>query len=268
MRAIPVLLGALAAGLAIAAAFLFLTYSITPPSSQPIVVPANEILQFPGGAHLGPSFSFAMWSLTVQNNSNETQRLVASLFGNGLPGDFQSITLNSSQRVSRTSCEGAARNGSNYTVSIIASSRTGSVNFSVPVTMMTATRVPFNGQVTVTNNLLNTSASIAGRTGAAEWNMTIENNGTRPITFFYATLYDPNASKQIFSLSSCPYPEYNGGQSRTVSPQSPLVQGQSLSVSSPLFIPGVTAGKTYSIEYVVGYSDGTEVVFTTSVQAK
>jgi len=105
--------------------------------------------------------------------------------------------------------------------------------------------------------------------------MTLENKGSNPITFFYAALYDSDTATAtlpsyppIFSFSSCPYPEYYTGQSRAISPQSPLAPGQSITVSSPTFTPGVTPGKTYSIDYVVGYSDGTEVVFTTSAQAK
>ena len=246
----------------------------TPTSHEPVTLSTNEITLFPTGPHLGSSFFFTTWTLAVVNNSNETQRMVASLFESDLPGDFQSIALNSSQSASQTNCEGFARNGTSYSVSVIVTSAEGSVNFTVPVTMKVASPSPFTGQVKVANTLLNTSVTFPSHVLAAtEWNMTVENSGQMPIVFFHAALYDPNATatpanSTIFNLSSCPYPQYNFGQSQTVSLQSPLAPGQSISVSSPTFTPGVTPGKTYNVDYAIGFSDGTCVIFTTSVRAE
>lgn len=269
---LPVL-GVVAISLIIIAAFLTLEIPDSSPvrttslASRPVTISTNEVTFFPAGAPFG-NFSFALWTLSVHNTSNRTQSLVASLFSYGYTADFQDITLNSSSSSSQTNCGGAFRTSNrNFTMSVFVTSAAGAANFTVPVTKQTATQLPNNNQVSVTNTLRNTSAASPFPRGSGQWNMTVKNLGTNPIIFFYALLFGSNASRPIDAASSCPYP-YGNLEGRQVSPQSPLLSGESTTNSSPFFSPGVTAGTTYQVYCVFGYTDDTEVVFSTSVRAQ
>ena len=265
--------GAAALVLIIIAAFLTLEFPNTSPvrstssEGRPVTVSTNEVTFFPQGAPFA-NLSFALWTLTVHNTSNRTQTLAASLFSGGYSQDFQDITLNSSNGFSQTDCMGPfpTRNR-DFTMSVFVTSAAGATNFTVPVTTQTATQLPYSGQVSVTNTLRNTSATSPFPRGTGQWNMTVKNLGTNPIIFFYALLYGSNASRPIDAASSCPYP-YGNLEGRQVSPQSPLLTGESTTNSSPFFSPGVIAGTTYQVYCVFGFAENTEVIVTTSVRAQ
>ena len=265
-------IGAAALVLIIIAAFLTLEFPNTSPmrstssEGRPVTISTNEVTFFPSGAPFG-NFSFATWTFTAHNTSNRTQTLVASLFSGGYSQDFQDVTLNSFNGYSQTDCMGPfpTRNR-NFTMSVFVTSAAGATNFTVPVTTQTATQLPYGGQVSVTNTLRNTSAMSPLPRGSGQWNMTVKNLGTNPIIFFYALLFGSNASRPIAGASSCPYP-YGNVAGRQVSPQSPLLSGESTTNSSPIF-SGVTIGKTYQVSCVFGFAENTEVVVTTSVRAQ
>jgi hypothetical protein len=263
--------------LVVTAAYLTAVPQPTPPVKKSVVISSNEVTLFPAGARFGNRFgnlSFVLWTLAVQNNSNETQSLIASPLLDGYPsGEFQNITVIPSQTYSQTICtySGFGRKpNSNFTVSVFAVSKAGATNFTSLATKQKATQLSYNGQVSVNSSLRNISAITPGPGGSpsGQWNMTLKNEGAKPIAFFAAYLYGSNASSPITWVYSCFYYGATIPPRAVVSPESPLLQGQSTTISSPIFQQGVTAGETYQVYYIIGYSDNTEVVFTSSVQAR
>jgi hypothetical protein len=257
-------IGTIAVVLVVIGAYTIATPQPTAPVKKSVVISRNEVTLFPAGGRLG-NLSFALWTLAVQNNSNETQSLVASLFSNGPAIDFHDITLIPSQTYSQTTCSGfVLKPSSNFIVSVFAVSTSGATNFTAPVVKQTATQLSYNGQVSVNNSLRNASAITPGpgASPSGQWNMTLKNEGAKPIAFFAAYLYGSNVSRPISGRGSCPY------SGTTVSPQSPLLQGQSTTISSSIFRPEITAGETYQVYCIIGYSDNTEVAFTSSVQVQ
>ena len=130
-------------------------------------------------------------------------------------------------------------------------------------------------EVTYSNQLSLVSANLVASQYTASSNLTfsslsvaLKNTGTKPIALIQVSL-TVNGSQSMVAFPCTNYGEYGFiGSGPVPTPENPLTSGQTVTVETPLFRPSVLAGQTYQLTVVAGYLDGTEVTFSTTIQAK
>jgi DNA-binding transcriptional ArsR family regulator len=226
----------------------------------PLGVLSNRITLFGGVGGSGYAGGPAIWSLSLRDNSNETIRLVAGLSSNSSGGgDYISATLSPGETYNNGSCLTAS--SSTYSSSIVWFTGSGLVNLTPAVEVVRATEVTYSNQLSlVSANLVASQYAANSNLTFSSLSVALKNTGTKPIALILVGL-TVNGSQTIVAFPCANY-------GIVLTPENPLTSGQTATVETPLFRPSVTAGQTYQLTVVAGYLDGTEVNFSTTIQAK
>lgn len=234
----------------------------------PLGVLSNRITLFGGFGGGGYAEAPAIWSLSLRNNSNETIRLVAGLSINGGGGQYVSAALAPGETFTNASCL-TALTSSTYSSSIVWFMDSGLVNLTPAVEVAKATEVTYSNQLSlVSANLVASQYTANSNLTFSSLSVALKNTGAKPIALIQVDL-TVNESQSIVAFPCTNYDIFGfAGSGPVPTPESPLTPGQTATVETPLFRPPVTAGQTYQLAVVAGYLDGTEVTFSTTIQAK
>jgi len=245
--------------------------------SNPISVFSNRLIVvgefhqqiLGGGAVKYPPMGYAIWEMRLRNNLDTNLRLVTSLYeGSIFTYVFNSTNLAPKQSINITACAFVGDANDQFVAKVIGFNGSGDITPEYPVTKVNATNVPYSGQFSVSNNL--TALANSSRGANFRWSTNVTNNGNKAIDFFmYRTLINSSSSFVAVAEFNCtPLADsgdvIHGGANALISPLAP---GQRRVLRGDYFLPGFSAGQTYKVTVVAGYSDGTQVSYSVDVLA-
>jgi len=273
----------IAVGVAVAiVAAAILGYSIEASFPKQVVNVANPISVFTnrlivvGGFHLQilgggavkyVPMGYAIWEMSLRNNLDTSLRLVTGLYENNVSTYvFNSTTLAPKQSVNFTACTTLRDTNDQFVAKVIGFNGSGAITPVYPVAKVNATNVPYSGQFSVSNKLTAIANSPKGLFG---WSTTVTNSGKKAIDFFmYRTLTNSSSSFVAVAGFDCTHLADSGDAAHpSANALSPLASGQQTVLQGKYFLPGFSAGETYKVTVVAGYSDGTEVSYSSDVLA-
>lgn len=268
----------------VAASLGYILFDYLPGKSQsttPVTVITNRISLFkvPApifGAGSGGSRTIigtdnvylGVWEMNLHNNLDTPLHLVVSLYVNEVPeSSFESATLGPHEGLSFSSCVGFHTiNEPNVVARLIGFSNLNLTTPTFPVSFVNATQVPFSGQFSVSNNLTAVANSPFGGHGY-HWSTVIKNSGTKSIDWFvFRELRNSTFQYAIEGNFECSTIANSANGVYFNGNFVPLMLGQTLTMNENMPSSWLTPGSTYVATLIAGYSDGTEVTYSSEVR--
>jgi hypothetical protein len=248
--------------------YLALNLPSQAPSGSQLLVYSNRVVVYtiPG---FNSTFSEGIWQLELGNGGSSALYATYQLFANGYLGAGNTTMLQPGQRASETSCLiGPVTPSTRFDVPIFVTNSTGIVVPHYPVMVVNTTQKPFSGQFSTTSILRANVYDPLIQQNASLWNISVSNTGNEAIQFLQATLWNGTElieSPQLHCAGSMTY--LKGFPQDYGQPLSPGDTANGTGIRFMLPPSVITAGSTYRVVVIAVYSDYSEIVQVSEVQA-